>query len=97
MIHNRSPLIFEHENGTSTTAHSATVTAGDNVDAHNFLKMGGNGTTTVTTTPGGESGQSNQSSDVEEMQNFDKSKMYVCDEYVNTDRILIFISLNRTG
>ena len=80
MIDNRSPLIFEHENnGTSTIAHSATVTAGDNVDAHNnFLKMGGgNGTTTVTITPGGESGQSNQSSDVEEMQNFDKSKMYV--------------------
>ncbi|TMW49673.1 hypothetical protein DOY81_005242 [Sarcophaga bullata] len=71
----RSPLIFEHENGTNMTAHSATVNAGDSVDAQNFLKMSGNGTTTVTTTPGGESGQSNQSSDVEEMQNFDKSKM----------------------
>ncbi|KAI8121686.1 Otoferlin [Lucilia cuprina] len=68
----RSPLIFEQENGAGVINPS--TLNGDNIAGQQFMR-GNNDILTATTTPGAESGQSNQSSDLEELQHFDQGKM----------------------
>ncbi|XP_065364288.1 otoferlin-like [Calliphora vicina] len=68
----RSPLIFEQENGAAV--NNTSMPNADTMDPQHFIR-GNNGLITATTTPGAESGQSNQSSDLEELQHFDQGKM----------------------
>lgn len=76
----RSPLIFDNEMGATTAGGITNVASSTGTDGGESVRRGKvvvKTTTTagVLTTPGTESAPSNQSSDVEELQQVDQGKM----------------------